>query len=108
MRMRSASYSAINYTLLTKIYYAARSHSVLLTFTLPTWFLKEHPEIEANLFHNQLQLVSFWDVYQTMKHVASFPARPPVLPWEHGQQAPRGSTSASMHAVELCDTIMVK
>ena len=70
----------------------ATCHQVLLSFTVPTWFLKENPTVEKNLFHNQLQLVSFWDVYQTMKHVASFPARPPVLEWEKGQQSPRGSS----------------
>eukprot|EP01048_Picozoa_sp_COSAG05_P007041 COSAG05_NODE_483_length_9358_cov_36.727184_5_plen_451_part_00 len=70
-------------------------HQVLLSFTVPTWFLKENPTVEKNLFHNQLQLVSFWDVYQTMKHVASFPARPPVLEWEKGQQSPRGSSSTN-------------
>eukprot|EP00996_Jenningsia_fusiforme_P005938 NODE_705_length_1967_cov_46.187696_g652_i0.p1 GENE.NODE_705_length_1967_cov_46.187696_g652_i0~~NODE_705_length_1967_cov_46.187696_g652_i0.p1 ORF type:complete len:632 (-),score=57.52 NODE_705_length_1967_cov_46.187696_g652_i0:11-1906(-) len=46
----------------------------LLVMLFPRWFTQQHPETERALRHNAQSLVTAWDIYATLRHVASFPA----------------------------------
>jgi hypothetical protein len=50
-----------------------------LHMLMPRTLIAQQPEIERTLFHNQLALVSAYDLHRTFHHFATFPERPPLL-----------------------------
>ena len=52
------------------------------SFVIPTQFLNKYPAVRTNMQANQERLVNHFDMYETIKHFASFPALPEKVSWE--------------------------
>ena len=46
------------------------------SFSVPSWFQKEHPKLHENLLANSDILTSHFDIHATLKHILSYPEAP--------------------------------
>jgi len=74
---------------------------------IPTQFLDKHPEIERNLEANSQRLISHFDMYETLKHFATYPEAPETAAWENKPAASKSLLSNEMSKDRKCNQIGV-